>query len=105
MGNAGIDIYIKECDVHLYGDIDDTRLQQQVDAYRSILKTCIETPTCQLFKTWGFSDASCWKPMAKGNRFLKYETCPLVFDRELKPKPAYDVMQSLLIEMIQEAKQ
>jgi len=101
MGDAGIDAYITECDVHLYGEIDEEKLQLQADAYRSILKACIEAPACKAFKTWGFTDASCWKPMTKGNRSLKYEPCPLVFDHDLKPKPAYHAMQSLLIELIQ----
>lgn len=101
MGDEGIDVHISECDVHLYGVIDDEKLQLQAAAYRSILKACIEAPACKSFKTWGFTDASCWKPMAKGNKSLKYEPCPLVFDHDLKPKPAYTGMQSLLMEKIE----
>jgi endo-1,4-beta-xylanase len=101
MGEAGIDVHISECDVHLYGEIDERKLALQADAYRSILKTCIEAPACKSFKTWGFTDASCWKPMSKGNWSYKYEPCPLVFDHDLKPKPAYRAMQSLLIELIE----
>lgn len=102
MGEAGIDVYISECDVHLYGEIDSEKLALQAAAYRAILKACIEAPACKSFKTWGFTDASCWKPMTKGNKSLKYEPCPLVFDHELNPKLAYIAMQSLLIELIEE---
>jgi endo-1,4-beta-xylanase len=99
-GEAGIDVYVTECDVHLYGVIDDKKLALQAEAYRAMLKACIEEPACKAFKTWGFTDASCWKPMAKENRSYTYEPCPLVFDHDLKPKPAYEAMQSLLIELI-----
>ena len=47
---------------------------------------CIEEPACKAFKTWGFTDASCWKPKFKKNPASKYEPCPLVFDHHLKPK-------------------
>jgi endo-1,4-beta-xylanase len=94
MGNAGIAIYVSECDVHLYGGLDDEKLKLQADAYRSILETCIQEPACKAFKTWGFTDSSCWKPMKKENRL--YEPCPLIFDHNLKPKPAYWAMHSLL---------
>jgi endo-1,4-beta-xylanase len=104
LGDAGIDVYISECDVHLYGEIDEKKLELQADAYRSILKAYIEAPACKAFKTWGFTDASCWKPMTKGNGSLTYEPCPLVFDHDLKPKPAYIAMQSLLIELIEQKK-
>lgn len=101
-GDAGIEVYISESDIHLYGEIDDEKLKLQADAYRALLKACIEEPACKAFKTWGFTDASCWKPMSKQNPSYKYEPCPLVFDHNLKPKPAYEAMKSLLIERIGE---
>ena len=102
MGEAGIDVYVTECDVHLYGEIDADKLALQADAYRAILRACIEEPACRAFKTWGFSDASCWKPMAKYNRALIYEPCPLVFDHDFNPKPAYQAMHALLIQQFME---
>ena len=102
MGEAGIDVHITECDVHLYGEVDDRKLQQQADAYRSILKVCMEALNCKSFKTWGFTDSSCWKPMSKHNRSYKYEPYPLVFDHDLEPKPAYWAMHALLVEMIEQ---
>ncbi|MDZ8119077.1 endo-1,4-beta-xylanase [Pontiella agarivorans] len=101
MGEAGINVLISECDVHLYGEIDDAKLALQADAYRNILKACIEAPACKSFKTWGFTDLKCWKPMNKGNRTLKYEPCPLIFDHDFHPKPAYFAMKELLIELIE----
>lgn len=101
MGVAGINVNITECDVHLYGEINEQKLKQQADAYRNILKACIEAPACKSFKTWGFTDASCWKPMSKHNRRFKYEPCPMPFDHDMNPKPAYHAMKSLLIELIE----
>ncbi|TWT79625.1 Endo-1,4-beta-xylanase Z precursor [Planctomycetes bacterium CA13] len=100
MGEAGIDVVVTECDVHLYGTIDDEKLAKQASAYRSILSACISEPACKAFKTWGFTDASCWKPMKKGNHGHDYEPCPLVFDRDYHPKPSYRAMKELLIERI-----
>lgn len=99
MGEAGAEVYVSECDVHLYGTVDQEKLDLQADAYRSMLKVCIEEPACKAFKTWGFTDASCWKPMSKRNPAYKYEPCPLVFDHDLRPKPAYRAMRELLAGM------
>lgn len=96
MEEAGIDVHITECDVHLYGEIDDEKLALQADAYRSILAACFNEPACKSFKTWGFTDASCWKPMQKNNRGYQYEPCPLVFDHDCEPKPAYRAMKKVL---------
>ena len=98
MGEAGMDVYVTECDVHLYGEIDDKKLALQAKAYRSILAACIAEPTCKAFKTWGFTDTSCWKPLTKGNRGYQYEPCPLVFDHQCEPKPAYRAMKALLVD-------
>ncbi len=98
MGEAGIDVHVTECDVHLYGTIDDHKLALQAEAYRAILKACIEEPACKALKTWGFTDASCWKPMATNGRSRNYEPCPLVFDHNCDPKPAYRAMKKLLVE-------
>jgi endo-1,4-beta-xylanase len=101
MGEAGINTYISECDVHLYGEIDQRKLEIQAKAYRSMLKACIEEPCCKAFKTWGYSDASCWMPMKKNNPGYDYEPYPLPFDHEFEPKPAYHAMKDLLIEIIE----
>jgi endo-1,4-beta-xylanase len=101
MGNAGIHTYISECDVHLYGEINAAKYELQASAFRSFLKTCVEETSCKAFKTWGFTDASCWKPMSKNNPGYEYEPYPLVYDHNFEPKPAYHAMKDLLIGMIE----
>lgn len=95
-GRAGAEVYISECDVHLYGEVDDEKLAVQAEAFRSMLQVCMSEPACKGFKTWGFTDASCWKPLAKQNPGLEYEPRPLVFDHDLNPKPAYHAMMNML---------
>ncbi|MDZ8119076.1 endo-1,4-beta-xylanase [Pontiella sp. NLcol2] len=100
MGEAGIETYISEADVHLYGTIDETTLARQAEAYRQLLRACINEPTCKSFKTWGYSDASCWKP-AKDLEGDNYEPEPLPFDFDYNPKPAYYAMHALLADTLE----
>ncbi len=99
-GKVGAEVYISECDVHLYGTVDQHKLELQADAYRNMLEICIKEPACVAFKTWGFTDASCWKPLKKNNPGFDYEPCPLVFDHDLNPKPAYYAMMGMLAELV-----
>lgn len=101
-GEAGAAVYISECDVHLYGEVDSRKLAVQAEAFRNMLRVCISEPACRGFKTWGFTDASCWKPLTKNNPGHDYEPYPLVFDHDLQPKPAYFAMKQLLVDLIRE---
>lgn len=63
-----------------------------------MLKACIQEPACKSFKTWGFTDASCWKAMKKSSGWgYDYEPYPLVYDHDYQPKPAYHTMRELLL--------
>jgi len=95
LGATGAIVLISECDVHIYGDITPDKLQKQADAYRTILSVCINEPACVSFKTWGFTDASCWNPNKKDHK----RSDPLAYDDQLAPKPAYSAMKNLLVEM------
>jgi endo-1,4-beta-xylanase len=98
MGEAGVDVHISECDVHLYGPVDARKLALQAEAFRNMLKACIQEPACKSFKTWGFTDASCWKAMKKTSGWgYDYEPYPLVYDHDYQPKPAYHAMRELLL--------
>jgi endo-1,4-beta-xylanase len=101
MADSGIDVYITECDVHLYGEHNDAMLKKQADAYVAMLQPCLEASNCKSFKTWGLFDGSCWKPLNKNNPELVYEPYPLLFDHELNPKPAYYELKDMMIELIE----
>jgi endo-1,4-beta-xylanase len=71
-------------------------LEKQADAYRAMLKVCIEEPACKMFKCWGFLDDYGWKPERESS--LKPKA--LIFDSEMNPKPAYQAMRQLLMEKL-----
>ncbi|MBT3381325.1 MAG: hypothetical protein HN742_27855 [Lentisphaerae bacterium] len=98
MGEAGAEVYVTECDVHLYSEADSVTLLKQAEAYRAILKACIEEPACKMFKIWGFNDAHCWKPAKDKTN----EPRPLIFDAGNRPKPAYHTMRQLLLDMLEQ---
>ena len=101
MGDAGAEVYITECDIHLHIEADETIGQKQAEAYRAMLKACIEEPACKMFKTWGFLDSHGWKP----NRDSPLEPRALLFDFDNNPKPAYHAMRRLLLEMLERKQQ
>ena len=96
MADAGIDVHISECDVHIYGEVTEEKLKAQAAAYASMLKVCLEAPNCKSFKTWGVYDGHCWKPDRKSYPDGEYEPCPLLFDHQLDPKVAYHAIREML---------
>ena len=94
--DAGAQIHITECDVHLHTEATNKILEKQATAFNEILKGCIEEPACKSFKSWGFTDVHCWIADKVGNPDPK----PLLYDKAYKPKRAYFEMRNLLIGML-----
>lgn len=93
----GLEIHITELDVSpvdlsaLVGSAfgsplvrADLRLQGEV--YARALKSCLSEPACKAFVLWGFTDKHTWLPMFQ----------PLIFDKQYRPKPAYDALKDVL---------
>jgi endo-1,4-beta-xylanase len=89
---AGINVHITEFDIHLPEKPTEADFQLQGKCYGEILKHAIKSPAVKTFKTWGFTDRHSWH--AGG-----IDGHPLLFDENLKPKPAYlqqvEVLKSL----------
>ena len=89
----GLKVHITELDVSLPVDTDGNPsradLQQQADVYRQIGSACLAHAGCAAIQTWGFTDKYSWIPW-----FTKHTRgAALLFDREYRPKPAYEPLR------------
>lgn len=88
----GVEVHITELDVSCghYNNSgwnkctswDNNKAQQQADVYRRILEICMKYPNCRAFVMWGVYDGRTWI----ANDY------PLLFDKNFKPKPAFQAI-------------
>jgi endo-1,4-beta-xylanase len=92
----GLKVHITELDVSLPVDSDGNAcpadLQLQADVYRQIASACLTHTGCTAIQTWGFTDKYSWI----GSYSKHTQGAALLFDREYRPKPAYEAMRSVL---------
>ncbi|MBN2351092.1 MAG: endo-1,4-beta-xylanase [Spirochaetales bacterium] len=81
--DLGLELQITEMDVRIDGPPTPEKLAHQASICREYLKIAIEFGM-PAFTVWGVSDKDSWVPGA----FRGY-CAALLFDKELKPKPAY----------------
>lgn len=83
----GLDISITELDVRMPLPADSAQLEQQREAYETILGMCLAQPRCKRFYVWGVRDGQSWI----NNRYPGWGA-PLLFTGSgatYTPKPAY----------------
>jgi len=83
----GLKFEITELDVRLRlfdGHADP--YQAQGDFYRDLTKICLESPAFNGLTVWGISDKDSW---FDGMPYFTKPNEPLIFDKEMNPKPAY----------------
>ena len=90
--DLGLIVHITELDVWLPAQAADEHLQQQGDVYRNVIGTALNAGNCPAVLLWGLADCHSWIPR---------ETCgkydhALIFDRQYRPKPAYDAIVEAL---------
>jgi len=92
----GVQVHITEMDAALPVDAGGTVLHEadlarQADIYRQVVTVCLRHSGCTAFQTWGFTDKYSWiewfTHKTKGDALL--------FDRQYKPKPAYDAIRQV----------
>ena len=92
----GVQVQITEMDVALPLDADGkptpADLQLQADVYRKIASACLAHAGCTAIQTWGFTDKYSWI----GSHSKQTQGAALLFDREYRPKPAYDTLRKVL---------
>ena len=93
LGSLGLQVQIIEMDVSLVKLTEADRLAQQAAIYADILRTCLAAPNCTALITWGLDDAHTWVT----GRYTGSDTDgPLLYDRELRPKPAHEALKGVL---------
>jgi endo-1,4-beta-xylanase len=93
----GIQIHITEMDVALpvtqKGNVKDSDdLTRQAKIYEEIVKICLQTPGCTAIQTWGVTDKYSWLGWATHQT----KGAGLLFDRQYRPKPAYQAVENAL---------
>ena len=85
----GLLLEITEFDarIRLFEDHDDPYGAQGTYT-AAYARACIENPSCIGFTVWGLSDAATWFDFVPPFRWMPPND-PLLFDTELRPKPAY----------------
>ncbi len=93
----GVQVHITEMDVALpvdaFGDANREDLQRQADIYRDIVAACLAYRGCTAIQTWGFTDKYSWI----GSHSKHTAGAALLFDREYRPKTAYEAVRSGLM--------
>jgi endo-1,4-beta-xylanase len=88
----GLQVHITELDVSLpldsNGQVSLQALQRQADLYRGVIHACLQNPGCSAIQTWGFTDKYSWI----GSHSHGTRGAALPFDRNYRPKPAYDAI-------------
>jgi endo-1,4-beta-xylanase len=74
------------------GKIRNDDLLRQAEVYRGVVRACLENPGCTAIQTWGFTDKYSWI----GSHSHGTRGAALPFDRDYRPKPAYDTILSEL---------
>jgi endo-1,4-beta-xylanase len=94
--SLGVQVHITEMDVAFPVDADGNPrpadLQLQADVYRQIASACLAHAGCKAIQTWGFTDKYSWI----GSHSKHTQGAALLFDREYRPKPAYDALRKAL---------
>ncbi|MBP2479630.1 endo-1,4-beta-xylanase [Crossiella equi] len=80
----GLDVAITEADVRIQLPADGGKLAAQANYYKQLWDGCHTVSRCVEFTTWGFTDRHSWVP---GTFPGTGDAC--LFDRSLRPKPAY----------------
>ena len=92
LAKLGIEISITELDFRFTLPSTPEKLALQAGSYRSMLRFCLTQPNVKAMVLWGFTDKSSWIP-----HFYKGQGDALIFDRDYRPKPAYDALTDELL--------
>ncbi len=93
--DLGLEVQITELDarvpVDAAGHASAADLEAQAGTYRGVVAACLKFARCTAIQTWGFTDRYSWVP-----GYFKGMGAALLFDRDYRPKPAYDAVHAAL---------
>ena len=87
----GLQTSITEADVRITLPADDAALQRQASDYRGLISACLQTPHCESFTVWGFTDKYSWVPGT-----FTGEGAANLYDENFQAKPAYTALADAL---------
>jgi len=90
--NLGLEVSITEMDVRIKRPVTQEKIENQARIYNEMLKAALRNK-CNAFILWGVSDAHSWIPW-----WYKNYDAALIFDKNCKPKPAYEKLKEVLIQ-------
>ncbi|EJD35377.1 glycosyl hydrolase family 10 protein [Auricularia subglabra TFB-10046 SS5] len=82
---TGLQVALTELDIRIQSPVTTQKLQQQQNDFNTVARACISVPNCVGITVWGISD----KNSFVDSTFPGF-TAPLLFDRNLQRKPAYN---------------
>jgi endo-1,4-beta-xylanase len=93
LAELGLQAHITEIDVRTQysSQTPAQKMSEQAETYQRAFAACMAAPNCNVFVTWGISDADSWIPEHTG-----HPDAPLLFDQDGQPKPAYFAILDLL---------
>lgn len=89
--DRGLDVAVTELDVALLLPSSPQALVDQAAAYGRAASACLSVARCKTFVMWGYTDGDSWIPTT----FPGFGDA-LVFDADLRPKPAYESLCAVL---------
>ncbi len=99
-GMLGLQVQMTEVDVRYDGDTTDAVLQRQARDYGKLMSTCLDSPFCTAFITWGLTDRFSWLRGSDLGFFENETVAPLMFDQDYQEKPAYFAVRDLLAKKV-----
>lgn len=92
LGALGMVVQITEMDVSVL-KLGGDKLAVQAAIYADVLRTCLAAPSCTALLTWNLDDGHTW---VTGRYPGSENDAPLLFDRQLRPKPALEELRKVL---------
>ncbi len=88
LADLGLSVRVSEIDV------TGKDPQFQADQYAGVLSVCISEPSCTSYTTWGVSDL--YGSTTIADRYPVLLGSSLLWDKDMKPKPAFMALQNVL---------
>ena len=89
--DLGLEVAFTELDIRIELPTNEEKLAQQAVDYSEVTLACVETENCIGITIWDYTDKYSWVPDV-----FPGEGAALVWDEDLKKKPAYNAILSAL---------
>ncbi|HEY9060855.1 MAG TPA: endo-1,4-beta-xylanase [Pseudobacteroides sp.] len=89
--DLGLEVDFTEVDFRIYGYADEAQLKNQAEAYSQLMNIALNFDKVKVFTMWGLTDKHSWVPVTYPESGDAH-----IFDKEYKPKPAYNALVDAL---------